>query len=404
MQYSYRTTQSDIKTIQDSTKRLLKYSEKNKFIGYGKFDALSSPFLKAMSFNNPKFRLCIIQGVMRFPFHVRPLFGVRKSGNPKGFGLFAMSYMDRFLSSGKEDDLNLARHCLDWLLENSSPGYSGRCWGYNFDWQNGSLFYAPSGFPNCVVSVVCGEAMLKGYEITKDEKYLQAAKETADFILRDLPVLLDEEDRKSIAYVPIKGVGIVINVNALAGAFLAKLSRTTGNESMRNESLKMLRYVVSTQTEYGAWFYTDPAKKSYIRHDHYHTGFILDGILETCQAADTDEFMPAYDKGLDYYLENLFLENGAPKYMNDRVFPHDIHGSAQALITLVNAADKKPECLDRAVKTALWTIENMQRKDGAFCYQIGPVFKRRFSLMRWCNAWMARGLTGLLLKLSRTHI
>lgn len=386
----------ELKKIQDSCYALLASCEKQKYIGYGKFDALNSPLLKFFSFNQPFLRLAIIQSVMRFPLHIRPLFGVKKSGNPKGFGLFAMAMFDLYEAYGDQHMLEQAKYCLDWLLDNSTSGYSGRCWGYNFNWQNGSLFFAPFGFPNCVVTVTAGEALLRGYSITGDEKYLEAAKSTARFITNDLPVLVDEPERKSIAYVPIKGVGIVINVNALAAAFLSRLAKITKDEKMVEESLRLIRYVVSTQTDYGAWYYTDPPKKSYIQHDHYHTGFILDGILETMQNTGSDEFMPAYLKGLDFYLENLFMPDGAPKYMANREKPYDIHGSAQALITLANAIEFRPQAYQQAVKTAHWTIDRMQKKSGDFRYQIGKYKTRHFTLMRWCNAWMARGMASFL--------
>ncbi len=377
-------------------RRVLDYAHARNYSGYGKFDALNSPVLKWLSMNRPLLRLAIIQGVMRCPFHIRPWLGIAQSPNPKGVALFASAYLSLYEAFGQASDLERAHGCLRWLLENGTPGYHGLCWGYNFDWQNAALFYAPRGFPNCVVTTFCGEALLHGARVTGREEYLDAAGRAARFILNELPVLLDTPDHKCIAYVPIEGVGRVINVNALAGAFLAKLAAATQARWMREEAVRMVRYVVSTQTDYGAWYYTDPARKSYIQHDHYHTGFILDGILETGRAAGTDAFDAAYARGLDFYIRNLFLDDGAPKYMSNRVYPHDIHGAAQALITLTKAGRT-----DLACRTARWTLRAMQHPDGWFYYQIGRWVTRRFTLMRWCNAWMARGLAELAAGLGR---
>ncbi|MBN2301068.1 MAG: hypothetical protein JXN60_00995 [Lentisphaerae bacterium] len=378
--------------ILDACRKTLDYAEGLDYSGYGKFDAMNSPFLKAVSLNNAFLRLVITQIIMRTPVNMRPFFGVRKEKNPKGIGLFAQAYLDLHNVYQNPDDLKKAEYCLNWLLVNSTPGYSGLCWGYNFDWQNAGLFFAPKGFPNCVTTVVCAEALLQGYFVTKKQEYLDAAKSAANFLLSDLPVLLQTSDKLCVAYVPIQSVNIVINVNALTAAFLAKLARVASNELWRDTACKLIRYVVSEQTDYHAWYYTDPPGKSYIGHDNYHTGFILDGILQTCSNADVQEFMPYYHTGLDFYIKNLFGPNGEPFYMSTRTYPYDIHGAAQGIITLSSAARFRPECLKMAEKTAFWAIEHMQHKDGSFAYQIGKFVKHDFTLMRWCNAWMVRAL------------
>ena len=57
------------------------------YSGYSKFDALNSPILQTLSFGNRWFRLLYIQAVKSCPVNLRPLFGVRKSRNPKGIAL-----------------------------------------------------------------------------------------------------------------------------------------------------------------------------------------------------------------------------------------------------------------------------------------------------------------------------
>ena len=63
------------------------------------------------------------------------------------------------------------------------------------------------------------------------------------------------------------------------------------------EGGRLVRYVVSKQTDYGAWFYADPPSASHITHDNYHTGFILDAILQYGLSAGSDEFESAYRRG-----------------------------------------------------------------------------------------------------------
>ena len=107
--------------------------------------------------------------------------------------------------------------------------------------------------------------------------------------------------------------------------------------------------------------------------------------------------MANYKRGLEYYKDNLFLENGSPKWMNDKVYPLDSHGAAQGIISFVKAAQFGEQYENKARTIALWIISNMQnKKNGYFYYQKHRFYTKRFTLMRWCNAWMARALAMLM--------
>ena len=84
--------------------------------------------------------------------------------------------------------------------------------------------------------------------------------------------------------------------------------------------------------------------------------------------------------------------------MSDKDFPHDIHGAAQGIITFSRHLDKFP---DLSIRIANWSIENMYNTDGRFYYQQNKLFKKRFTLLRWCNGWMALALSRLNLHLNR---
>jgi hypothetical protein len=79
------------------------------------------------------------------------------------------------------------------------------------------------------------------------------------------------------------------------------------------------------------------------------------------------------------------------------VYPHDIHGSAQGIITFSRAARFGNEYRALASRIAQWTVENLyDRRKGYFYYQANRLWKKKFTLMRWCNAWMVWALASLL--------
>ena len=380
----------------DTCLRVLAYAESQDYSGYSKFDACNSPFVKLATLNNRWLRGGAILFVNKFPINIRPVLQVKKSKNPKGMALFARSYIDLYQATGDEVFLAKGKSCLDWLIRNATPGYSGMCWGYNFDWQS-LLFYAPKNTPNCVVTVFVGEALVRAYEATKDEDYLLAAQSAAKFLLKDLPVIHEDEETKCVAYVPSTVSSAVLNINALLGAFLAKLWVHTKDDSYLAEARKLMEYVVRHRTDYGAWYYTFPPGNSPIRHDNYHTGGILDAISEYMALTGERGYMDSYLSGLEYYWKNMFLENGAPKWMNDQVYPLDIHGAAQGVITFRKAASIGKKHDEFAHKIADWALRELYNpEEGFFYYQQGRIIKHRYTLMHWCNSWMCRALSELV--------
>ena len=393
-----KETQPDV--FYESCEKVLAYANQEDYAGYGKHDALNSPLIKSLTFNQKWLRLVAIQSIMRSPVNLRPFFGVKKYRNPKGIGLFVRSYINLAKLGGERADQYASQACVlaDWLLSNAAQGHSGACWGYNWDWQDAG-FFAPFASPNCVVTTFVGQALLDTYELTGDEKYLQIVESSTDFILNDLKILFEDASMKCISYVPEKSIRMrIMDVSALAGALLARVSRWNKDSRLTREAKKLINFVVDKQTPAGGWYYTDPPGDSPVKIDNYHTGFILDTLLDYELSTGDTSFRAAYRLGLDFYLEHLFLENGAPKWRSDGVYPMDIHGAATGAATFSRAAlHENAKFMDVSEKIAAWAIQEMQTPAGYFYFQKQKYYTKKFTLMRWCDAWMAYGLSSLLL-------
>ncbi len=390
-----RTRGSVLGTLDD----VLASAKEKDYAGYGKFDALESPVLSAMSMQNRWLRILITQAVKECPFHIRPLLGVRTSRNPKGIALFARALLSRHEAAEDGSAPAEVISLLDWLLSNPSPAVGNLCWGYNFIWQS-PLFLQDRNEPNVIVTMFAGEALVHGYRVTGESRFLDAAMSVGRFILDDVPVLHDGADERAIAYVlrPVKAV--VLNNNALAGAFLAKLWKETGEDRLLVNARRLITYTVNRRTDYGAWYYTHPAGKSHITHDNYHTGGILDALREFGDETGDDIFESVWREGIDYYARNLFEPDGAPRWMSARPYPRDVHGAAQGIITFAKAAGVDTAFLEQALRIERWTAGHLYRPETRdYIYREGRFMKWNYSLMRWCNAWMARALGELALAL-----
>ena len=70
----------------------------------------------------------------------------------------------------KEECLNQINKLARLLIEMRNTNYSGACWGYNFDWQARRLFLFPKDTPTVVATSFAVTALLKAYEITKNQR------------------------------------------------------------------------------------------------------------------------------------------------------------------------------------------------------------------------------------------
>jgi hypothetical protein len=387
------TPTDDRHRLVDTLEQALDTARVDDFAGWSKHDALNAPWLERMAGWSKWPRLVATQAVMRSPVDLRPLIRVRKARNAKGLSLFARALLARYRMTGDERDATEARGLLDWLIEHASTDFPGRAWGYPYPWQDVG-FFAPRDFPNRVVTSFVGEALLDAYETVGDARYADAAAEAVRFLLESPKTLFEDEDRRCVSYVPDELVTwIVMDVSALTGALAARLGAVRGDSALITEGARLVRYVASKQTDEGAWFYAEPPSASHITHDNYHTGFILDAILEYGIASRSDEFADVYTKGLDFYRRRLFEPDGAPRFMSDQQYPYDIHGCAQGVITFSLSERHTGDGRDMADLVLAWTLANMwDPESGWFYYQKRRRYRTKIRELRWCQAWMSWAL------------
>jgi hypothetical protein len=371
---------------------LFAYSRSRSYRGNDKHDGLNSRLLMAL-FGFAKWpRILTTQAMMRSPVNLRPLLGVPPVYNPKGLALFSRALLDRYSYTQQAEHLAEAERLLALLLQLRSPGqWAGIAWGYHYPWQDLG-FFAPTNTPNAVVTCFVCEAFLSAYRITGKTEYLNTVADAARFFMTDLTVLKDSEEELCLSYMPMSMQMRVMDVSILIGSVQAQLAELTKQNSYLTTSHRLVRYVVNQQTVDGAWYYTDPPAASPVKHDNYHTGFILDALWRYMRACNDYSYQDVYDRGLKFYADFLFESDGAPRWMSDRQYPYDIHGAAQGILTFARHRDSYPGF---AEKVAGWALNNMYSDEGRFFYQKTRYFTKKFTFLRWCNGWMAHALAAL---------
>ncbi|EMA63704.1 hypothetical protein [Halorubrum lipolyticum] len=364
------------------------------YAGYDPYDGLNSPILSAIA-RRPIARLVAIHGVQASPVNLRPALGVPRERNPKGIGLFATAYLNRYELTGDRASLAEAERLLDWLAEHTSEAFDRPSWGYNFDWQNSTKFFLPAGHPCGVVTVFCARAFLRHHRLTGSERSLSIARGAASFLLEDLEtVRVGEYD--ALSYTPYDSY-VAVNANALAGDHLLAVADAVGDDALRDRGERLVEFVIDEQTEEGGWHYSVPASDSHLGYDNFHTGFVLESLSRYAEGRSPDHpARRAYERGMAFHREHHFEPDGAPKFEHDRSHPYDAHAAAQALITFTRRDDPADREVTRRVLG--WSLEHLYDPDGYFYRRIGRALTDRTPYIRWSQAWMCLALSEYLLR------
>jgi hypothetical protein len=310
--------------------------------------------------------------------------------NAKGIALFTLAQIANHRQLKTAESETAVRHFLNALLSMKAAGYSGACWGYNFDWQSRN-FFAPRGTPTIVPTAFAARALIEaGHE---------EVRSVCDFIINDLPRTVDTEAELCFSYAPNTNTRI-FNASLLAAEVLACVGNQTGETALLNLADRATRYVVNNQQPDGSWLYGTDPKQSWI--DNFHTAYVLFSLRRIINISSRkDEFQPGLAHGYQYWKNTFFLADGWPKYYDHDLYPVDAHAAASAIVTFLECRELDSDALRLAQQVATWTIQNLRDSRGFFYYQRRRFYTVRKPYMRWTQAWMLYALSRLLEELSR---
>ena len=377
--------------------KLQEYIESENYKGWDPYDGLNSKFFSSTPLINwDVSRLIWIQIFKRNPINFRKIFSVPKEYNPKAIGLILSGYCNLYYISkkseafGKSNEIvNKINYLAELLCSLQTDGFSGSCWGYNFDWQARRLFYFKKGTPNIVVTAFCAMALMDAYEVTKNEKYLHVALSSSQFVIKDL-IRTKVKDSFLFSYSIIDGNNTVLNASLMGTKILSRCYHYNQEDKLKDLSDQTAKVIVDLQNEDGSWPYGLLPIQSW--KDSFHTGYNLEALMKYQNYCKTNLFNDPILKGLNYYTNNFFHNNEIPKYYHNKMYPIDIHCPAQLFVTL-DLAKHKEKYKDLSYNVLNWTIANMQDKKGYYYYQLKKVLSSKISYMRWSNAFMFYGMS-----------
>ena len=378
-------------TIESSLKKLEQYINDESYRGYDPYDVLTSPLFTLPILRSNRFiRLASQQILKRSPLNIRPLLGIKKGYNPVtlGLALQAIAYQIEASPERTEALKTEGDRLVSEIEKSSSKGFSGYCWGYDFDWQ---ARYAtiPAHCPTIVATGFVTNALFIYYVATHNAQAFDLCSSAAEFVLRDLH-RTREDDGFCFSYSP-NDTQVVYNATLKGARLLSQVFLVTKKAVLLEEAKKTVRFVVNKQHADGSWAYAHGDTRTWV--DNFHTGYILDCLDEYITSSGHQEYAEALRRGLRYYINNFFFDNRIPKYYDKQTFPIDSTAIAQSILTLARFGS-----VETAVNVAMWAIENMQSNEGFFYYQKNKFHTNKISYMRWSNAWMFVALSYLRMR------
>jgi len=371
-------------------KTLASIKEK-RYLGYDPYDCLKSPITRKIPGKYPK--IALTQLNVYSPVNLRPLLRIERGINPKGMGLYLSSLVKLYEIVGPEEKQNLKMEMekvVNWLLTHSSEGFSGLCWGYNYDWQDLSKLI-PEGQPSIVVSSFIGHSLLDYHELTGDGSIIEKVGSIRDFILGDIN-RYEDDDGICFSYSPYDNTK-VHNANLLGASILFRIGRKEDN-ALRELALRSYNFSLNKQAADGSWPYSDE-RGFFGGQIDFHQGFVLDTLMYLMDDPEGKKIAKeALDKGLKFY-ERQFKNNGASYWRYPRKWPVDIHHQAQGIITFSKASVLDGRYLKYAKRIAEWTLQNLYDGKGNFYYQKWPFLTNRITHIRWGQMWMLLALATL---------
>ncbi len=373
--------------------QLFSWCQQRDFAGHDPFDALNSRLFQATPLAQSRnARFVWTQVVKRSPADPRALIRVPAERNAKGIALFTLAQIANHRRLKTAESEAAVSDFLSGLLSMKIAGYSGACWGYNFDWQS-RKFFAPRNTPTIVPTAFAARALIEARQNYQDE-----GRSVCDFIVKDLPRPVDTESEVCFIYAPNTDTHI-FNASLLAAEVLASVGKQTAETELLELADRAARYVVNNQQPDGSWSYGTDPQQSWI--DNFHTAYVLFSLKRIIDVSSRKhEFQPGLERGYQYWKNNFFLADGWPKYYDHNLYPADAHAAASAIVTLLECRELDDDALSLAQNIATWTIQNLRDSRGFFYYQRRRFYTVRKPYMRWTQAWMLYALSRLLEELN----
>lgn len=313
---------------------------------------------------------------------------------------YAMGFAFLAEISGHDSHLKRAIHFLEVLKETRCKGFAQYTWGYPFNWETrrGTL---KEGTPMVTTIPYVYEAFRQVYQLNHDQQWLDVMRSIAQHALEDYEDFEFSSTASTCCYSPgPDNSSGVINASAYRAFLLTQAAFDFSDERYRQVAERNLNFVIESQNQNGSWYYSVDNVRDFV--DHFHTCFVLKALAKIEQLTASPQCRSAIERGVEYYVENLFDENGLPKPFSKpprlTVYRRELYDYAECINVGVLLEGRSSK-LDRILSLVLADVlQRWQKVDGSFRARELAFGWDNVPMHRWAESQMFRSLCLFLSK------
>jgi hypothetical protein len=329
---------------------------------------------------------------------------------------YAMGFAFLYEATRDSSQLENAVYFLTELKKSRCQDFKEYCWGYPFNWvtRNGTI---KEQTPLITTTHYCYEAFLQVHQLLQTEDRGQRTEDRGQALLDEYKHILESiarhaaadikdfrtsERASSCSYTPFDKGGVV-NAAAYRAFLLTSASKLLATDDYWKIAERNLNFVLENQNPDGSWFYAVDGVRDFV--DHYHTCFVMKALAKIHALTGHPACLGALSKGVKYYLENLFSEDGLPKPFSKAprltVYKRELYDWAECVNLCLLLRDRFPwlqAILETVVREILY---NWVKRDGSFRSRRLHLGWDNVPMHRWGQAQMFRSLAFYLCESSK---
>ena len=307
---------------------------------------------------------------------------------------YAMGFA--FLSQAleKEPHQKRAVHFLEVLKKTRCPGFDQYAWGYPFNWEtrNGTL---KKGTPMITSVPYVYEAFREVYQLDGNPQWREIMQSIAQHALEDYQDFEFSPSASTCCYCPgPENSSGVINASAYRAFLLTQAALDFSEQKYQKAAERNLNFVIESQNPNGSWYYSTDNVRDFV--DHFHTCFVLKALGKIEQLTGSPHCRSAIERGVGYYVKNLFDSDGLPKPFSKpprlTVYRRELYDYAECINVAVLLQGRFPE-LDRILSLVLTDLlQRWHKSDGSFRARELLVGWDNVPMHRWAQSQVFRSL------------
>ncbi|MDR3458979.1 MAG: hypothetical protein P4N60_16145 [Verrucomicrobiae bacterium] len=305
---------------------------------------------------------------------------------------YAMGFAFLHEATGEVEHLEKAVHFLDVLKQTRCPDYPEYCWGYPFDWVT-RFSTIKRGTPLITTTPYVFEAFLQVQRLRPAEQQQKILESIVRHAVTDIRDFKYSEQAKTCSYTP-HDEGKIVNASAYRAALLVTAAKFLNNDELLGVAGFNVNFVLETQKPDGSWPYAVDGVRDFV--DHFHTCFVMKALAKIYQVTGDRRILKALENGLDYYLKNLFSEDGMPRPFSKAprltVYQCELYDCAEAINLCLLLRREFPR-VEQTLETVIrGIIKGWVKRDGSFRSRRLKSGWDNVPMHRWAQSQMFRSL------------